>query len=232
LGVDLPPELDGDVRSASGKAIWTSFGALVANAAAALLDIDADELRVGVRSVMRPGGRLHGEVFIHDTLPGGAGYAREIFDSLEEVLNSALNLSRNCSSQTCTGACYSCLLDYRNQSDHALLDRGLGRAVLEWILTAMRPVLTDAEADQVARPLVDFLGNAYRIQPATRIGSHYLPLVFQHPTNGTTAVMPIHTLRAYPTNAELAAIRQAGIICRSHKAFDLLRRPFWVLNQI
>ena len=232
LGVDLPPELDADVRSASGRAIWLSFGTLVANAAAALLDIDADELRVGVRSVMRPGGRLHGEVFIHDTLPGGAGYAREIFESLEDVLNNALVLSRNCPSQGCTEACYSCLLDYRNQRNHAMLDRNLGRAVLEWVLAGTIPNLSDAEAEEVTRPLLEFIRLNYHIHPARRIGPHYMPLVFQHPMIGPMAVLPIHSLCAPPTDLDLTQISQAGITCRAHKAFDLVRRPFWVLNQI
>jgi hypothetical protein len=52
---------------------------LIANAAAIILQIDPGELKVGARAVRRGlGHRLHGEVFLYDNVPGGAGYARAI----------------------------------------------------------------------------------------------------------------------------------------------------------
>ncbi len=40
LGVDLPPELNASFIDQAGKAVWYSFGTLIANAAAIELQID------------------------------------------------------------------------------------------------------------------------------------------------------------------------------------------------
>ena len=54
----------------------------MSEAAARHLEIDPDEVQVGVRPMGDGFGRVQGEVFIYDNVPGGAGYARAIQDSL------------------------------------------------------------------------------------------------------------------------------------------------------
>ena len=76
-------------------------------------------------------GRVQGEVFIYDNVPGGAGYARAIQDSLAQITELALEMGRNCPNASCSGACYHCLLGYRNQQIHNLLDRELSVSVIE-----------------------------------------------------------------------------------------------------
>src|SRR5205085_12620233 len=100
---------------------------------------DPGELNVGVRSVRRAAERVHGEVFIYDDVPGGAGYARAVERHLEDILRKALELGRKCLNPACAGACYHCLYDYRNQMQHPFLDRYLATSVLEYILDGVTP---------------------------------------------------------------------------------------------
>ena len=99
----------------SGRAIWYSFGTLMAEAAARVLQINPDEVQVGVRPMRDSLGRIQGEAFIYDNVPGGAGYARAIQDRLHEIVLKALEMGRQCPNQNCNEACYHCLLGYRNQ---------------------------------------------------------------------------------------------------------------------
>jgi hypothetical protein len=103
LGVDLPDTMDAPFWEPSGRAVWYSFGTLLANAAALVLQVDPGELKVGVRAVWRGPGRLHGEVFLYDDVPGGAGYARAIQQNLEAILKKALDLGQHCPNPDCSG---------------------------------------------------------------------------------------------------------------------------------
>lgn len=231
LGVDLPNTMDANITTPVGRAVWLSFGTLVANAAANVLNINPDELRVGVRAVLRPGNRLLGEVFLYDTLPGGAGYAREIESRLLDVLQHARELGRQCIEPTCPGACYSCLLDYRNQWDHPLLDRFLGLGVVNYILDGSQPQLSAADSDDAVRPLRAMLRDLVRVEEATAVNSVHVSMVI---AQGATrvGVIPIHSLAAMPEAGVLRPLRAAGIDPRPLRVFDLLRRPFWVMNQL
>ena len=232
LGVDLAASMDADSTTASGRAAWLSFGTLLLQAASAVLEIDPDELRVGIRSVQLPNQRIHAEVYLHDTLPGGAGYAREISDSLEEVLREGLSLAASCPNSECEGACYQCLLDYSNQFEHALLDRRLGGDILRWILDATPPALSPEQADLSVAGIREFLDPQCVELGPRQIGQWYLPLVYDQPNRGRVGVLPIHTLCAAPTSADLREVFLDGIDCRVHREFDLVRRPFWVANQL
>jgi ATP-dependent helicase YprA (DUF1998 family) len=231
LGVDLGPKLDADVRSASGRAVWLSFGSLLVAAATAVLNIDPEELRAGVRAVPRPGNRIHGEVFIHDTLPGGAGYAREIESSLAEILAEAGRLAAKCADPTCVGACYRCLLDYRNQLDHPLLDRRLAAAVLEYVTTGKEPLLSRDAVEHAVGPFRQLVGESLPVAPGASVDGLYIPMTLQ--LHGQKiGVLPLHNLAGGLPASKLQSCKAAGIECRAFKEFDLERRPFWVLNQL
>src|SRR5690606_32431637 len=76
---------------------------------------------------------------------GGAGVLRRLLDAPEDLALVAQEALRLChfdpdtgedigqapgSSERCEAACYDCLMSYRNQRDHALLDRLAVRDVL------------------------------------------------------------------------------------------------------
>ena len=236
LGADLPPSLDAPftLRQPSGRAVWYSFGTLVENAAARVLQIDPDELKTGVRPVLRAPGRLHGEVFLYDDVPGGAGYARAIDENLEEILERALELGRRCPNPDCAGACYRCLMGFRNQALHPLLDRELGTSVLEYLLNGAMPGLSRARIDACGEALTEYARAEWNILPATDVGQAYFPCVLENrSTAERVGLWVIHPLSAQPSRQERQLIHaQHGIRCAVHTAFDLERRPFWVLNNL
>jgi hypothetical protein len=233
LGVDLPPELDAPFISPSGRAIWYSMGTVVANAAAVVLQLDPGELRVGVRAVRRPDGRLHGEVFIYDDVPGGAGYARAIQANLEGVMAQALAMARHCSNRDCPGACYHCLLEYSNQRIHPLLDRRLAASILEFVLEGRRPVLSPDDILLSAAALSELAEGVWSVLPGRALPEAELPLVLRNTSGDQVGLWVTHPFETKPSAAQRQAILAThGIRIAAHNTFDLQRRPFWVLNNL
>jgi ATP-dependent helicase YprA (DUF1998 family) len=233
LGVSLPVTMDAPFRSASGTAIWFSFGTLIANAAARFLQIDANELKVGARPVNRGGSRVHAEIFIYDDVSGGAGYARAIQNNLDSIFRLALQLGSSCTNLECTGACYQCLLDYRNQSLHALLDRDLGWALLNYVINGEEPVLSQDQIEQSVVGLIDYARADYQIQQGQVIAGVYHPLLLGDALGRTIAIHVIHPLVSAPPDEVIEGLQiDTGFEFRVFTSFDLLTRPFWVLNRI
>src|SRR5205823_3106502 len=69
--------LDADPFSAPRQAAWYSLGFLLREAAVRALDVQSQELRVGLR-VARPGGKVEAELFLADSLENGAGYCTHL----------------------------------------------------------------------------------------------------------------------------------------------------------
>jgi hypothetical protein len=232
MGVDLPPALDASFYEPSGRAVWQSFGTLVANASAIILQVDPTELKVGVRAVRLPPNRIHGEIFLYDNVPGGAGYARAIQDNLKSILEKALELGEVCSNPECSGACYQCMYDYGNQAIHPLLDRRLGVGVLRYLLLNEYPHLAQELIDRVAEGFTEYARAAYKIFPAAIISDTYFPVILQDKAGQKTGLWVIHPLQALPSSNDRAKVAAAGIRPAIHNFFDLERRPFWVLNHL
>ena len=76
LAVDMPDFLDAPMMEPSGRAVWYSFGTLMAEAVAMYLQVSPEEVQVGVRPTRDLFGRVQGEVFIYDNVPGGAAYVK------------------------------------------------------------------------------------------------------------------------------------------------------------
>ncbi len=234
LGIDLPATMDAPLPQPSGRAVWYSFGMLVANAAAIILQIDPGELKVGVRAVRRGlNHRLHGEVFLYDDVPGGAGYARAIEQNMKAILEKALELGEHCENPNCGGACYHCLFDYRNQMLHPLLDRELGAALLRFVLCQQFPSLSPAQVSRGAASLAEYARTSWDVLPERTVGDQYFPCVLRDQDGVEVGIWVIHPLQARPTSDERQAFLSThGLRCAVHTAFDLERRPFWVLNHL
>jgi Lhr-like helicase len=236
LGADLPTTMDAPFREPSGKAIWYSAGTLIANAAALVLQVNPDELKVGVRPVRRGVEYLHGEIYLYDDVPGGAGYARAASENLEEILRKALELGRICQNPDCPGACYQCMLDYRNQSLHPLLDRRLGTSLLEYLLENRLPTMTEQYAAEGAAALSEFVraGSGWAVHEEMRTEGYFFPCVLEDTTSRQRyALWVIHPLGARPSFQEKQGIlAKHGVRCAVHNSFDLERRPFWVFNNL
>ena len=232
LATDLPGHLDAPFYEPHGMAVWYSLGTLLSEAAARILEINPDEIQAGVRPMRDPPGRVLGEVFIYDDVPGGAGYARAIRDNLEEVVQLALEMGRHCPNPDCDAACYNCLLGYRNQRIHNLLDRELGTAVLEFLLHGQDPVIPVAKMPSLAASLRAFTPRWWEMsEPAQDSGP--FSMVFRRNGEKPLGLIALHPLSAWPQPEDLKKILETtGIIPKVCTSFDIFRRPFWVADNI
>ena len=232
LAADLPDTMDAPFMEPSGKAIWESFGTLLKEAASRVLQIVPEEIQAGIRPVRDRHGRILGEVFIYDDVPGGAGYARAIKDNLDEVIQLALSTGRNCRNPQCERACYHCLLSYSNQRVHNLLDRALGADLIEFLLTGAQPTPPQIDHDALAESIADYVSGQWKTVDASA-PQHRIPLVFETKRGNQVGIMPIHPLEARPSHIQLEEVhRNTGIHAAAHTAFDIERRPFWVADQM
>lgn len=112
----------------------------LAKAASQLLEIEPGELMAEYRPSLTPEGRdgLKAEIFLYDTLPGGAGFASQLVDRGAELFQHALRLVKTCP-ENCDASCYRCLRSFKNKFEHRLLDRHVGAELLEFLITGTLP---------------------------------------------------------------------------------------------
>lgn len=138
LRVDAPVRLTAGVL-ATEIALRTVSEA-VARATCYVLELEEGEVQADFRPAVDEGSRARDEfeIYLYDTLPGGAGFARRAGERLAEVLECASALLAKCD---CDASCYNCLRSFKNKFEHDRLDRRLGRDLLEYLLRDVRPVL-------------------------------------------------------------------------------------------
>lgn len=124
-GLSLNPAAYTHVRAA-----YYSAATLMVRAAALELDIDSEEIEIASiygSSLANPLGV--GEIMLADHLPNGAGFVEWVQANWSELLDGIVRnegrftrFSRKAIPCKCNGACYKCLLSYRNRPLHGLLD--------------------------------------------------------------------------------------------------------------
>ena len=119
----------------------------LAKAACQLLELEPGELMAEYRPALTPAGKtgLEAEVFLYDTLPGGAGFSTELAGSGHSLFRTAVSLLQACP-ENCDSSCYRCLRSFRNKLEHGLLDRHVGAQLLEYLITGE---LTDFSKDRL-----------------------------------------------------------------------------------
>jgi hypothetical protein len=112
----------------------------VAKAGSQMLEIEPGELMAEYRPSLTPEGRdgLKAEIFLYDTLPGGAGFSSQLVDRGIELFERALQLMKTCP-EKCDASCYRCLRSFKNKFEHILLDRHVGAELMEYLLTGQLP---------------------------------------------------------------------------------------------
>jgi hypothetical protein len=113
-------------------------------AACELLELEATELQAEFRPALTPAGR-HGkeaEIYLYDTLPGGAGFSKRVGYLGLQVFLRALEIMMSCPAQ-CDRSCYRCLRSYKNKFEHELLDRFVGASLLRFLLDGTKPTLDE-----------------------------------------------------------------------------------------
>jgi len=214
-------------RSLGRKAAWYSLGFLLQGAASRYLEVQTDELEVGVRAIPGDGAPV-GQVFLADSLANGAGYCTHLGEPSEfrgllaEADAWGAELA-DASRHQCDSACYDCLQDYRNSRYHSLLD---WRLALD-LLTLLRgeeldparlwkgvgAELLDSFATEIGGATAD-LGET----PSVLDAGAKRALIVVHPLERTDGGPGLHA----------AAIREAderGLDVRRTTWFELVRAP-------
>ena len=138
LRADAPLNLRPGLSS-TNVALRTVSEAL-AKAACQLLEVEGGELMAEFRPALTVDGKRgsEAEIFLYDTLPGGAGFSRQLADFGQGLFERALQVLTGCP-EGCDASCYRCLRSYKNKFEHSLLDRHAGAELVEYLTTGQVP---------------------------------------------------------------------------------------------
>lgn len=119
-------------------------------AAGRMFDVDYTEFSAGYRLISQSGtgASIAAEIYMFDTLSGGAGYSERVGDAMDELLRTYVPEVLACDDKTgegCDRSCYRCLRHYYNQFYHTKLDRRLASDLLQFVLCGKRPEDQDVE---------------------------------------------------------------------------------------
>ena len=108
----------------------------LAKSACQMLELEPGELMAEYRPALTPAGKTgqEAEIFLYDTLPGGAGFSAELAKSGADLFQAAHSLLKACP-ENCDSSCYRCLRSFKNKIEHGLLDRHIGAQLLEYLIT-------------------------------------------------------------------------------------------------
>ncbi len=122
-----PASAHGGVRAALYSAAF-----LLQRVLADRFDIDPEEIEVGsITSRNLDENTTVADIILSDRLPNGAGFVRDAYESLAEILKGIHNpyqgsyaerINGHTHQTNCDAACYDCLKVYRNMTYHGLLD--------------------------------------------------------------------------------------------------------------
>ena len=169
----------------------------LAKAACKMLQLEASELQAEFRPALTSAGRAgrEAEIYLYDTLPGGAGFAQRAGKLGITVFERALQILESCP-ERCDRSCYRCLRSYKNKFEHDLLDRHLGAGLLKLLVEGCYPGLDAERVESSADLLFDDL-NRQDLASVSIARNHPLEL----PGFGTLTA-PIY-LRRQGTGPEL-----------------------------
>lgn len=120
-------------------------------AATRRLEIDPGELQAEYRPALTQGGHegLEAEIYIYDTLAGGAGFARRVAEHGRALFDDAIELLEGCPAE-CDRSCYRCLRSFGNRFEHGLLDRYLGASLLRYLVLGEEPTMNERRLEEAA----------------------------------------------------------------------------------
>jgi len=155
LRLVLGSPINVDMRSSAARGVVNdglrTLSEALLLAASRYLDIDPGEFSAGFRLVSGLyEGTLRADVYLFDTLAGGAGYADQAGqpDTLQHILCDTLDLLEYCPAN-CDRSCHNCLRHYANQYWHEHLDRHLAKVLLRHMRDGTIPTTGDLAAQRV-----------------------------------------------------------------------------------
>lgn len=223
--VQLPPGL------LATETVLRTVSDAVAKAACLYLELEVGEIGAEFRPALSEDG-IEGrvaEVYLYDTLPGGAGFSRQIGENAQEVLELASHILQGC---RCDSSCYECLRSFKNRFDHRLLDRIYGNALLDHLLRGTLPQLPTRRASEALDLLAsDVLRQGGLKVSAERncrvddpsVGSVAIPLVVRSAGGQRCGVVVTHPLApTFPGSAELLEWLEMGTTMSLRCVTDLM----------
>jgi len=188
----------------------------IAKATCEVLQLEAGEVQADFRAALTEEGQsgLEAEVYVYDTLAGGAGFARQAGERIGDVLRAALKTLLACD---CDTSCYKCLRSFKNKFEHDRLDRHIGADLLRYALDDVRPELpaarTEAALLQIAEDLTRQAGGDLVIQRnatlSSDVGDVIAPILITNSSGIRRVVCVTHPLTALtPSDEALANLQE------------------------
>jgi hypothetical protein len=199
----------------------------VAKAAGRLLQIESGEILAEYRPALTDNGAMGKEVeiFIYDTLAGGAGFSPQLAYQTRPLFEQALQILEECPAADCDSSCYRCLRSFRNKIEHRLLDRKLGGQFLRHALYGgYQPYPADRVRTSteilyydLVRQFPDFTVET-NVQRQVSGKDVTIPIVMASRAGGREALIALHSPIApeVPTDRDLREAMLAGnvrIVC-------------------
>ena len=176
----------------------TSLADTLVLAMSRVMDIDVREINAGHRFAVY-GTQVFADIFLYDTLSGGAGYAYQAGQNFEEIFKVALEILQSCS---CDASCESCLRHYGNRFNHSVLDRHLALDIARYIHNgSIPPDVSPGKSNEVLTPLAELLRLAGWEVMTTEDGGLSARIKQKH-----ILVKAVPSLRSPPTTPASAAI--------------------------
>lgn len=223
------------------KAGLISFGYVFRRVATSILDVDSDELQVGIRSKVDDiQDNTIGQIFIADTLINGAGYSKHLANEgiLKEII---MDLTENYSNipklkeHTCDSSCYDCLRTYENMGYHPILDWRLGLDVaLMFKDDSFVPYIDLKWKKLVQNSIESILNNYQGTLQEWIVGYPVLTLPFPDTKVSIVIVHPFEEKRKRNNFSDQLLNVTNQLEFKGHKVmyydiFDLIRRPTWII---
>jgi ATP-dependent helicase YprA (DUF1998 family) len=151
------------------RAALTSLASGLALTAADALDVDPRELQSGFRLQRTATGAGFADIYLYDTLTGGAGYSRLIGQDFERIFDLTVSRLRQC---TCDVSCTRCLRTYANRMSHTSLDRRLAIDLAEYSVRGLVPQLySQTEQEASLAPIASMLSlDRWTVSPSPTVG--------------------------------------------------------------
>ena len=189
-------------------------------AACRLLEVELGELMAEYRPALTPTGKvgLEAEIFLYDTLPGGAGFASRFESRSLELFQKALFLLKNCP-ESCDTSCYRCLRSFKNKFEHGLLDRHVGAELLEYLVTGQNPGFNQERLRNSAKLLLNDLRRHYDneicFEQNTEISygpgkTLSVPILAEHKGQKFVIVLSGPLTSGHPTNPAVTELQGSG----------------------
>lgn len=207
----------------------------LAKAACQTLDIEPGEVLAEFRPALTDQGALGHEVeiFLYDTLAGGAGFSTRLVPRADELFKRARKLLADCPEQ-CDSSCYRCLQSFRNRMEHALLDRQLGIQFIEHALNGGYPAYPPERAERSLDLLLkdlhrqfsgEFEFGANVTRTDLKVGDVRVPIVAKRLAGGAETWVALSSPLApgVPINADLRPLSAEGL-AKLECADDLIVR--------